>query len=131
MNNFFIILIVLLLILSGSLFFFYTRDILNEDEGEFLGSCVPINLQIKDVLATSAWVEWETSEDCLGIVKYGDSVDSMDYIAVDRENNVAKKKHSIKLEKLKPSSIYYVVVFSEDTEYGIEGTPIIVNTKAF
>ena len=112
--------------------FFYIRDVVRDTEEEsVLGDCVPVNLQIKDILSTNFSVSWETSNECIGLVKYGDSVDSMDYLAVDESNNVAKTKHLIQLKDLKPSSIYYLVVFSEGVEYGIEGTPAIVNTKAF
>ncbi len=131
MNNFFLVIIAVLMILSGTLLFFYNRDVLQEKGGEEGNNCTPINLQINEVSSTGAIVEWETSYECLGLVKYGDSVDSMDYIAIDETNNFARKEHSVSIKNLKPASIYYLVVFSNGVEYGLEGTPVVFNTKAF
>ncbi len=131
MNRFFLVAIFSLLILSSFLLFLYRRDVLLENDEVFVDECTPVNLQIKDVLSTSFIVEWETAEECLGVVKYGESVDSVNLLAIDNENNFARKTHSIRVENLKSSSIYYIVVFSDGVEYGVEGTPVIVNTKAF
>ncbi len=134
MNNFLLVLVITLSVLSGSFLFFYTRDVINDPDvkGEsIVASCVPMNLEIKDVQASSFVVEWETSVDCLGMVKYGDSVDRMNYIAIDEGNELAKSSHFIKVGDVKPASIYYVGVFSGGVGYGLEGTPIVVQTKAF
>jgi hypothetical protein len=131
MNNFFVVLITTLLVLSGFLLFFYIRDVLNADQDGLVGDCVPLNLNIANVTATGIVVEWETSKDCLGMVRYGDSVDAMNMVAVNREKSLAAKKHAVEVGSLNPSSIYYVVVFSDGVEYGIEGVPAVVHTKAF
>ncbi len=134
MNNFFFVVIVILLLVSGSFLFFFNRDVLNNQDvkGEStIGSCVPVNLEIKDIEASSFVVEWETAVDCLSLVKYGDSIDRMNYIAIDEENNLAKSSHSIRVRGAKPASIYYIGVFSGGVGYGLEGTPIVVHTKAF
>ncbi len=131
MNNILLIIIVVLLILSGTLFFFYYRDILDEQDGVLHGSCVPLNLQVQDVSSNSFVVEWQTSDKCLGFVKYGDTIDSINYIAINENNDVATKGHSVSVKDLKPSNVYYLVVSSDGAEYGLEGAPIVVNTKAF
>ena len=131
MNNFFLVFIAVLLIVSGTLLFFYNRDILSEEESLLLEDCVPMNLKVKDVSSTSFSVEWQTSNKCLGLVKYGDSIDAINYIGINEENYIAKTEHLIEVENLKPSSVYYFVVSSESTEYGLEGAPIVVNTRAF
>ena len=131
MNNFFLVLIAVLLILSGTLLFFYNRDILSKGEEDLFDGCLPINLQVQNVSANSFSVEWETLEKCLGFVKYGESIDSIDFIALDDEDNLSVKKHKVKVNELNSSSIYYFVIFSDGVEYGVEGTPIVVNTKAF
>ena len=131
MNNVFLVIIAVLLILSGTLLFFYNRDVLQEKGDESKNNCIPLNLQIRDITRTGAVVEWETAFECLGLVKYGDSVDAMDYIAIDEDNNFARKNHSIMVKNLKPASIYYLVVFSNGVEYGLEGSPVVINTKAF
>ncbi len=131
MNNFFVVLIAILLVLSGTFYFFYNRDVLGlKDEADF-DSCTPFNLQITDVKATSFLVSWETADECLGLVKYGDSVDAVEFIAVDEEKNFATDSHEVKVKNLRPSSVYYVVVSSGGVEYGIDGTPVVVNTRAF
>jgi hypothetical protein len=131
MNNFFLVFIAILLVLSGSLLFFYNRDILSKGSGELIGGCVPVNLQVQNVTKNTFSVEWETMDKCLGFVKYGDSIDSIDYLAIDEENNFAMDKHSIDVKNLKPSSIYYFVVSSGGVEYGVKGAPVVVNTNAF
>ena len=134
MNNFFLVLIVILLVVSGSFTFFYTRDVLNTQDvkGEStVNSCVPLNLQIKEIQASSFVVEWETTVDCLSLVKYGDSIDRMNYISIDEDNDLAKSSHSIKVRDLNPASIYYIGVFSGGVGYGLEGAPIVVYTKPF
>ena len=134
MNKFFFVITLILLVISGTFLFFFTRDVLNTQDvkGEStVGSCVPVNLEIKEILASSFVVQWETAVDCLSLVKYGDSVDRMNYIAIDEGNDLAKSSHSIKVRDLNPASIYYVGVFSGGVGYGLEGTPIFVNTKPF
>ncbi len=132
MNNFFIVVVIVLVVLSGTLLFFYKRDVLNtESSNGDIGGCAPFSLQVKNVSARGFVVEWETMDDCLGFVKYGDSIDSINLIAFDENGDIAVKEHSVKLTDLKASSIYYVMIISEGTEYGVEGTPIIVSTKAF
>ncbi len=131
MNNFFLVFIAVLVVLSASLFFFYNRDILSEKQESSLRGCAPFNLQVQNVTATSFSVEWETTDKCLGLIKYGDGVDTLNYLAINEENNIALNKHLIELRNLKPSNIYYFVISSEGVEYGVEGAPIVVNTKAF
>ncbi len=131
MNNFFLVIIAVLVLLSSTLFLFYYRDILNEQDGALHGSCVPINLQVQDVSSNSFVVEWQTRDKCLGFVRYGNAIDSINYIAINESNEVATKKHSISVENLKPSNVYYLVVSSDGVEYGLEGAPIVVNTQAF
>ena len=132
MNNFFVVVVAVLVVLSGTLLFFYRRDVLDtEGSNGDISGCVPFDLQVQDVSALGFVVEWETEENCLGFVKYGDSVDAINLIAFDENGDIAVKKHAIKISDLKASSIYYVMVISEGTEYGLEGTPIIVSTKAF
>lgn len=131
MNNFFLVFIAILLIISGTLFFFYNRDILSQEEGVLFEDCVPVNLQVKDVSSTSFSVEWQTSNKCLGLVKYGDSIDSINYMAINEENEISSTKHNIEIENLKPSSVYYFIISSEGIEYGLEGAPVVVNTRSF
>ncbi len=131
MNNIFLVFIAILLIVSGTLLFFYNRDILNEQGDVLFEDCVPVNLQIQNISSTSFSVQWHTSNKCLGLVKYGDSIDSINYIAINEDNEIAAKKHSIEIKNLKPSSVYYFVISSEGVEYGLEGAPIVVNTQAF
>lgn len=131
MNNVFLVIIAVLLVISGTLLFFYNRDVLGVKDEVFFDDCSPINLRITDVTSTSFRTEWATSEDCLGLVKYGESIDSIDYIARDEEKNIMGKNHSVKINNLKPAGVYYVVVVSEGTEYGIDSAPIVVNTKSY
>ncbi len=131
MNNFFLVFISILLVLSGTLLFFYNRDILRKGTGELFDDCVPINLQVRDISSTNFRVEWGTSEECLGFVKYGDSIDSVIHLSFNEEMKLATKRHSILVEDLRPSSVYYFVVVSDGTEYGFEGAPVVVNTRAF
>lgn len=131
MNNFFLVLIAILLVLSGTFYFFYNRDVLGiKDEADF-DSCTPFNMQVTEVKSTSFLISWDTVDECLGLVKYGSSVDSLDLIAVSDENNFAGDSHSIQVKNLRPSSVYYFVISSEGVEYGIDGSPVVVNTRAF
>jgi len=131
MSNILLSIISVLLVISGTLFFFYYRDILDEQDGVLHASCVPLNLQIRDISSNSFVVEWQTADECLGFVRYGDTIDSINYLAINGNSNVATKKHSIFVENLKPSKVYYLVVSSDGVKYGLEGAPIVINTQAF
>lgn len=129
MNRFILTVIAILLIVFLTLVFFYYRDILKE-ESVLTYTCEPLNLTILDVTATGFTIQWETVDECLGLVKYGNSVDSMNFMALNESKNVSRN-HSVTLKNLQPASAYYLVIFSNDTHYGAEGSPIIVTTISF
>lgn len=131
MNNIFLIFIAILLVISGTLYFFYNRDVLGEKTENLFDACVPVNLRVEDVSANSFIVKWQTSEKCLGLVRYGDSIDSINYIAIGGSDNIATNNHKVQINNLSSSSVYYFIVSSDGVDYGIEGAPVIVNTEAF
>ena len=77
MHNFILSILAILLTISGVLFFFYYRDVLNVESEVVEYGCKPINLQIQDITSSSFRVKWETIDECLGLVKYGESIDSI------------------------------------------------------
>ena len=129
MNRFILSLIAVLLVVLGTLYFFYYRDVLS-DEPILSYTCEPLNFTVLDVTATSFVIEWDTVDECLGLVKYGTSVDAIGLIALNESKNVSKS-HRVKLENLQPASTYYVVIFSGDSDYGSEGSPITITTTSF
>jgi hypothetical protein len=129
MNRFILSVIAILLLIFLTLASFYYRDILSE-EPVLTYTCEPLNLTVLDITATGFTLQWETVDECLGLVKYGNSIDSMNFMALNESRNVSKN-HFVKLKNLQPSSTYYLVIFSGDTNYGAEGSPITVTTTPF
>ncbi len=131
MNNFILGFLGVLFIVFSVLFSFYYRDVLQVVDDEVQYTCEPLDLTIYDVTARSMVVEWYTAEKCLGLVKYGTGVDAIHFVALGDDVNVSKNHHSVKLENLQSSMTYYLVIYSDEVNYGSESSPIVVTTYDF
>jgi hypothetical protein len=131
MNRFFSVFVLILLILSSVFLLFFFRDAILKGQDLEVDDCVPINLQVQDSSRNSMTISWETKEKCLGLVRYGDSPETIDYMAVGDSETFAKTKHSVEINSLMPSTVYYFVISSGGVEYGNEGSPMVLNTRAY
>lgn len=132
MNNFILSIIGVLLVIFALLFSFYYRDIIISSLSHAGGYvCEPLDLTISDLGTTSFTVSWKTAKNCLGSVKYGASIDDLNMIEVGERRHISRMEHVVTIEDLRPGSVYYFVIYSDGTNYGIEGSPIILSTSAF
>ena len=120
-NNLVIILSVVLLMLGVSTVFVYKAR--GSSERELVSGCVPYNVSIHREEEYQAVIEWSTEESCLSYVMYGDDRNSLEYIAIDHEE-ISAKRHKVLIEKLLPSKIYYLLIYSGGDSYGNNGLPL-------
>jgi len=115
------ILVSIVLIVLGllSVFVFKVRG---SGERSLVSGCVPYNVVISKEDQYQASIKWNTEEECLGYVTYGDGRNSLDFIAVDSKT-LSAKEHTVTL-KLLPSQNYYFLIYSGDKAYGNKGVPL-------
>ena len=121
----------ILLILTVFLSLFYYRDVLGVEDSVGQYSCEPLDVEIVDVEATSLRVKWHTSQECLGLVKYGSNMETINFMALDEEGHKSKREHLVKIDNLKPSMTYYLVIHSDGKDYGAQSGPVVVSTDSF
>lgn len=130
MNKVFFSVGIILFLLLSTLTFFYYRDVVNGN-GVTNNDCLPRNLEFKDITSSSAKVVWQTSKKCAGFVKYGENIDYMSMIALDTRGSLSSEDHSIDLSDLKPGTSYYLYIFSDEKDYGFDGSPLLLRTLSY
>ncbi|KUK77068.1 MAG: transmembrane(s)protein [candidate division WS6 bacterium 34_10] len=120
-NNLVIILSVVLLMLGVSTVFVFKAR--GSNERELVSGCVPYNVSISRGGEYQAVIEWSTEEDCLSYVMYGDDRNNLEYIAIDHQK-ISAKTHRVVIDKLLPSQIYYLLIYSGKNSYGNNGLPL-------
>lgn len=120
-NNLVIILSVVLLMLGVSTVFVFKAR--GSGERELVSGCVPYNVSISRGGEYHAVIEWSTEEVCLSYVMYGDDRNNLEYIAIDHQE-ISAKKHRVVIDKLLPSQIYYLLIYSGKNSYGNKGLPL-------
>jgi len=98
---------------------------------EELGTCVPFNIEFTDVGATTATFKWNTKETCHGFVQYGNNRAELSLMAIEDSQIKGVGFHSVTLRNLKPRTIYYFTIVSNEREYGLNGLPVSVRTNAY
>lgn len=116
------ILVSIVLIVLGLLFVFVFKA-RGSSERSLVSGCVPYNVVISKEDQYQASIKWNTEEECLGYVTYGDDRNSLDFIAVDSKT-LSAKEHTVTLKKLLPSQNYYFLIYSGDKAYGNKGVPL-------
>ena len=87
--------------------------------------CTPYNVFVKKGEDEfSVMIEWETVEECVGFVQYGNDRNELDRVGFDVQGNMKSEKHSVVLEKLLTKSKYYFLINSERKGYGKNGVPL-------
>ena len=87
--------------------------------------CVPYNVFIqKGRKNYSAQISWSTKAECVGFVLYGRDRSNLDMVAVDLENKSKSKEHTVFIEELLSSEIYYFLINSQEQAYGSNGVPL-------
>jgi hypothetical protein len=117
-----VILITVVLIVLGllSVFVFKVRGSTGRST---VSGCVPYNVEVSKSDQYQATIIWNTVDECLGYVTYGDSRKDLDFIAVDSKSLTAKA-HAVTVNKLLPSQTYYFLIYSGDKAYGNKGVPL-------
>lgn len=96
---------------------------------DILGStnrnCSPYNVFVKrGEKDFSVDISWHTKGDCLGFVMYGKDRYNLDMVAVDVVNSRSSRFHTVTMEKILTSDVYYFVINSQDQPYGNNGVPL-------
>jgi hypothetical protein len=92
-------------------------------EREMVSGCVPYNVEISKEGEYEAAVKWNTTEECLGYVSYGNDRNKLDFIAVNNDD-LSSKQHRVVIDKLLPSQNYFFVINSGNKSYGSKGVPL-------
>ncbi len=83
---------------------------------------VPQEVIISNITSNSANISWYTNEETEGYIKYGTSLDALNFLGSDIEDvgndNVSKyKTHIIKLDNLSPTTQYFFKIYSNGEEF--------------
>ena len=105
---------------------FFYKEIFAYDSSWELDECTPYNVEIDQIDTGRVRVKWETREQCIGYVRYGEDPELAVFMAVDVKGGSKYKKHESLLTNMKSSTTYYLTFFSQDNEYGYRGTPLVI-----
>lgn len=105
----------------------FVRDfVYADDTSEEIPGCVPYDLQTEsDRFSTT--ITWKTTQQCAGYVEYDLTSKSTDGEKVYSPDGILPvSEHSVTINDLKPSTKYYIWVFSNGEPYGNDGMPVEV-----
>lgn len=89
---------------------------------------IPQNVSVTETTTNSFTVEWTTSAEAVGMVKYGPAPDDLLFFALDEKGNLLTTTHRIKVENLKPKTRYYFEVVSGQIRFNDNGKPLEIVT---
>ncbi len=121
----------LILAVSLSLLLPFTLYALREPTKVLLKAApgvVPENAAVTSVTAGSFTVEWRTPAMVVGLVKYGEAPDRLEFFALDEKGNVATTSHRITVKNLRSQTRYYFEVISGQLRFNDNGQPLEVKT---
>lgn len=123
--------VAVLLVSSLTLGYFFVRDMGIPLMGEGEVSCVPVNFKVSELEKSSFKVTWKTTEECVGYVIYGDSIDDTDKLATPSYGFEKRNSHSLLIDGLNPDTTYYLYIISDDEIYGEMGNVIQTSTTGY
>jgi len=104
--------------------YFFVRDTVQVEGADNVGGCTPHSLEIVPS-RFSVMVNWKTADECTGYVRYSLTVqDKNGTIASSDGGFLPSTDHSVVIKDLKPQTIYYVSIISDEIRYGEDGNPI-------
>lgn len=87
--------------------------------------CNPYNVKIsKGEKENSVEISWKSKESCSAYVIYGNEMKDLHLIGIDLENNVEDRNHTVVLNSLLSTKIYFFSIVSDGVTYGKEGLPV-------
>ena len=93
--------------------------------GTTSNDCVPYNVFVsRGEKNFSVDIVWSTKAECVGFVQYGRNRDNLDMVAVDVVNMRKSTEHSVTLEQLLTTEVYYFLINSQEQAYGNNGVPL-------
>jgi hypothetical protein len=88
-------------------------------------SCTPYNVFVsKGAEDYSVVVEWYTKGKCVGFVRYGKDMNSMENISLDSLGGNRGNFHRVVIDKVVTSKKYYYLIISGEQSYGNNGSPL-------
>jgi len=93
-----------------------------------LPACQPYNVEVMELSKNSATIIWKTKAECSGRIKYGETSDDMEYVALQEENK--SKDHIVVVSGLFPNTQYSYIILSESELYANQGLPLEFETAA-
>ena len=112
-----------LFILLGVILVFVFK-VQGSNESSSISGCTPFNVELsRGENDFQLFIDWNTQDECLGYVMYGDDRESLDLIAIDTQK-LSSKSHRVAINKLLTSKTYYFVIQSDDITYGDKGIPL-------
>lgn len=90
-----------------------------------IAGCDPYNVEIsKGNNDNSVIISWTTKNDCSAYVIYGENMKDLSLVAVDADHSVNTKSHSVVINTLLSTKMYYFTIVSDGTNYGKNGLAI-------
>lgn len=125
-KTFYIVGAILIVIVSVVSILLVTRNVVGFDvAGVSERDCVPYNIFImKGDDDFSVDITWSTRAECVGLVLYGRDRANLDMVAVDLVNKSKSKIHTVSLNQLLTTEIYYFLINSGEEVYGKGGVPL-------
>jgi hypothetical protein len=129
-KQFYLLTLLMVLAMVG-LSVLFLSDLARTTQAVNLEECTPYNISFTNITAVAFTVNWQTKGNCTGVVKYGDERDNLAFIATQKGDASAKSTHSVVVDGLRYSTQYYLYVVSNQQDYGLDNTVLIVKTKAY
>ncbi len=125
-KTFYIIGAISIVVVSVVSILLVTRNVVGFDvAGVSERDCVPYNIFImKGNNDFSANITWSTRVECVGFVLYGRDRGNLDMVAVDLVNKSKSKVHTVSIDQLLTTEVYYFLINSGEEAYGKNGVPL-------
>lgn len=87
--------------------------------------CDPYNVEVKKgEKENSVDIYWKTKARCSGYIIYGSEMKDLHLVGIDLVNEIKDENHSVEINSLISTKMYYFSIVSDGISYGKDGLPI-------
>jgi hypothetical protein len=87
--------------------------------------CDPYNVEVKKgEKGNSVNIYWKTKSNCSGYIIYGSEMKDLHLVGIDLVNEIKDVNHSVEINSLISTKMYYFSIVSDGISYGKDGLPI-------
>lgn len=115
---------VVFIVISVCIYFFVFKAS-GSDSAVSIEGCNPYNVEVKKAEgANSVVISWRSKESCPGYVIYGSEMKDLNLVGIDLEGGVKGSEHTVVIDALISSKVYFFSIVSDGVTYGKDGLPI-------